>query len=82
VNLERLQLSQSEGSKTIGQWYRRYLRIGWEGKFPSLIQLQDQVGEKTCASGIDAAVDTKVWAIPSSNCATHFLLAQWSCHLD
>ena len=41
VHLERLQLSQSEGSKTIGQWYRRYLRIGWEIKFPSLIDLQD-----------------------------------------
>jgi hypothetical protein len=23
------------------------------------------------------AVDTKVWAIPSSNCAAHFVLAQW-----
>src|SRR3984957_19555027 len=41
VHLERLQLSQSEGSKAIGQWYRRYLRIGWESEFPSLIDLQD-----------------------------------------
>src|ERR1700683_4463015 len=32
VHLERLQLNQSEGSETIGQWYRRYHRIGWEGK--------------------------------------------------
>jgi nuclear transport factor 2 (NTF2) superfamily protein len=33
--------SQSEGRKTIGQWYRRHLRIGWESKFPSLIDVQD-----------------------------------------
>jgi hypothetical protein len=25
----------------------------------------------------DTAVDTKVWAIPSSNCAAHYVLAQW-----
>src|SRR6202041_3178843 len=33
VHLQPLQLSQSEGSKTIGQWYRRYLRIGWGSEF-------------------------------------------------
>jgi hypothetical protein len=52
VHLERLQLSQSEGSKTIGQWYRRYLRIGWESKFPSLVDLQDWLREKPYASGM------------------------------
>src|ERR1700719_1627221 len=41
VHLERLRLNQSEESKTIGQWYRRYLRMGWESRFPSLIDLQD-----------------------------------------
>jgi len=25
----------------------------------------------------NTAVDTKVWAIPSSNCAAHFVLAKW-----
>jgi hypothetical protein len=47
VHLERLQLNQSEGSKTIEQWYRRYLRVGWESKFPSLIDLQDWLGVKS-----------------------------------
>src|SRR5580692_1093563 len=51
VHLERLQLSQSEGTKTIGQWYRRYLRIGWECKVPPLIGLQDELREKSYASG-------------------------------
>jgi len=52
VHLERLQLSQSEGSKTIAQWYRRYLRIGRECKVPSRIGLQDELREKSYASGM------------------------------
>jgi len=29
-----------------------------------------------CLVHDDTAVDTKVWAIPSSNCAAHFILAE------
>jgi hypothetical protein len=45
----------------------------------ALIDFQDQLdGEKPYASGMKTLQsDTKVWAIPSSNCAAHFVLAEW-----
>jgi hypothetical protein len=41
MHLDRLQVEQAEAGNAIGQWYRRYLRIGWKSKFASLIGLQD-----------------------------------------
>jgi hypothetical protein len=33
-----------------------------------------------CLRHEDTRVDTKVWSIPSSNCAARFVLAEWSQH--
>jgi hypothetical protein len=48
-------------------------------KFPSLESIfQDRPdGESDLPQAARHAVDTKVWAIPSSNCAAHSVLAEW-----
>jgi hypothetical protein len=43
------------------------------GRFSELARWRKTV----CLRHEDTAVDTKVWAIPSSNCAAHFVLAEW-----
>jgi hypothetical protein len=48
-----------------------------EGVFFALIGFQASWMEKSCRHE-HKAVDTKVWAIPSSNCAARFVLAEWS----
>jgi hypothetical protein len=42
----------------------------------ALIDFQDWL-DAGCLRHEDTAVDTKVWAILSSNCAAHFVLAEW-----
>ena len=45
----------------------------------ALIDFQAGWMEKAvCRRREHTAVDTKVWAIPSSNCAARFVLAEWS----
>jgi hypothetical protein len=48
-----------------------------EGVSFALIGFQASWMEKSCTHE-HMAVDTKVWAIPWSNCAARFVLAEWS----
>ncbi len=43
--------------------------------FESIFRALD--GKSCCDTGMRHVVDTKVWAIPSSNCAAYFVQAEW-----